>query len=319
MEKDTKRFHELLNLYLENKCNREEYEELIKLANQPGNEAHLKLFNEHEWAKEATMTNPGPEHRQKAGGLSKVWTIAASIALLCTLLAGLFIWWPQEQEVLFQTSNGQVKEIELPDGTKATLNANSTLTWHTPTSGAQDRLVTLTGEAFFEVPKIPIFSSDYKEYKGFKVITPKMTVHVLGTSFNVIARSQNSEVFLKEGSVELQLPHLKEKAERLEPGEKITMDHTTGSIQKHESENVSSSASWITGVLNYVDKPMGEVLQNISELFGVEIICLDQNLNAKKINLGVPYMDWESTKRALEIAINVEFRKDGNLYMVDQK
>jgi ferric-dicitrate binding protein FerR (iron transport regulator) len=177
----------------------------------------------------------------------------------------------------------------------------------------------LSGEAFFDVAKVPASGGTKKKYRGFQVQTPNMTVHVLGTIFNVVARQVNTEVFLQEGAVELQLPEVKEVLKRMVPGDKVVMDNQTGEITERESENLLTSASWVTGILNYQDKSLGEVLNNLSELFGVEITCEIPALHKKKINLGVPYMDWENTRKALEMSLEVEFRKEGESYRVEYK
>ena len=51
------RFEELLALYLQNRCSREEYEELIQLANNPALEDRLKELNVH------GIPNPMPPKR----------------------------------------------------------------------------------------------------------------------------------------------------------------------------------------------------------------------------------------------------------------
>ncbi len=314
------RFEELLALYLQNRCSREEYEELIQLANNPALEDRLKELNVQEWSRhsqsDATQKDTLPTRNRTR--MTRILTaIAATVAILIISTFVYLASLPKPNPIVYNTGNGEVKEITLPDGSNATLNANSTLTWIPVASKQKDRIVKLSGEAYFEVTKeaAPNSSGDYR---GFQVVTPKLTIHVLGTSFNVFAREQNTEVFLEEGSVELKIPDVKQPTERMVPGQKITLDNSTGDIKKRESENISSSASWVTGVLNYTDKPMGEVLQSLSEIFGVEITCQDQNLTDKKINLGVPYMDWENTKRALEMAINVEFQKGDSSYLVVQ-
>lgn len=314
--------HQIKNLlikYRENRCTRNEYEELIRLARHSGNESVIKEVMRQDWDGQYQELTPEPvillqpRRRKWSPGLK----IAASLVLLIAAGFVLFQWLSHDQ-IAYATGNGEVMEITLPDGSVVTLNANSNLTWVSAKSEADDRLVELEGEAFFNVVKEKASANDGKDYRGFQVRTPKMTVHVLGTSFNVAARKENTEVFLEEGSVELQMPDVGNEVRRLAPGDKVILDNQTGTVTEKNSEKIATSASWVNGILNYHDKSMGEVLQNLSELFGVEITCEDPVLQNKKINLGVPYMDWENTRRALEMAIEVQFSKEGNQYIVVQ-
>lgn len=318
MKQDTQRIQVLLEKYRDNQCNREEFEELIELAQNPGNEQVIKEVTQMDWEQNPLQipVSPVSSHKSNLKIRSTILKVAASVAILVAIGIGLTQWASANSPIEYITGNGEVKEVVLPDGSEVTMNANTRLTWILSHDKNDDRLVKLVGEAFFEVIKEVESTSRSSDYRGFRVETPKMTIKVLGTAFNVAARQQNTEVFLQEGSVELQMPEEGDQAQLMIPGEKVVLDNRTGNLTRKESEKLSNSASWVAGILNYNDKSMGEVLQNLSELFGVEITCEDQDLRNKKINLGVPYMDWENTKRALEMAMGIEFRKKGETYMV---
>lgn len=315
----SRHIQKLLVKYRENRCTRNEYEELIQIARHPGNELGVKEIMRKDW--KVQEMDAFIESKNIPKKVQRIWTTVLKVAATITILilAGFALMeWSNVAPVAYATGNGEVKEISLPDGSEVILNANSSLTWVPAEEKENDRIVKLTGEAFFHVVKEKVSNHDRETYRGFQVNTPKMTVHVLGTAFNVSAREENTEVFLEEGSVELEIPHLIEPVHKMIPGDKVIMDNKTERFIEEKTEQVATSASWITGILNYHDKSMEDVLQNLSELFGVEISCEDPVLKTKKINLGVPYMDWENTRRALEMAIEVEFRKVENHYTVVQ-
>lgn len=89
---------------------------------------------------------------------------------------------------------GQHIDVQLPDGTKVCMNALSELHYPTFFIG-RERKVQLKGEAFFDV------SHDRKH--PFVVETYACDVEVLGTKFNVKARSEDGEFVasLVEGKV----------------------------------------------------------------------------------------------------------------------
>jgi ferric-dicitrate binding protein FerR (iron transport regulator) len=96
---------------------------------------------------------------------------------------------------LFTPKGGQY-QVVLSDGTKVWMNAASSLRYPATFSG-KDRVVTLTGEAYFEVAK------DLS--KPFKVVLNGMEVQVLGTHFNVMAYQNEAAIktTLLEGAVNI--------------------------------------------------------------------------------------------------------------------
>lgn len=70
---------------------------------------------------------------------------------------------------------GSKSEIILPDGTKVQLNGATTIRYDV--NDTEQRLVHLSGEAFFDVAKSPDCP--------FRVMVNDFQIEVLGTSFNV--------------------------------------------------------------------------------------------------------------------------------------
>ena len=123
----------------------------------------------------------------------KTWMgVAAAVLLLATTY---FVFNPASGDVEFitiETQADEIKEVELPDGTKVWVNENSTFTY--PNQFVNySRKVELKGLAFFDVTK------DKK--KPFSIHTKELDVKVLGTSFSVRAfdDESNVEVFVKTG------------------------------------------------------------------------------------------------------------------------
>ena len=118
------------------------------------------------------------------------------------------------------TTKGQKSQIILSDGTKVWLNSETVLKYPTAFNENQ-REVFLEGEAFFEVQKkdneIP-----------FLVKTSDIDIEVLGTSFNVMAYSDEEtiETTLVEGSINLIRKGLKPLPDQnviLKPNQKVTL------------------------------------------------------------------------------------------------
>ena len=98
---------------------------------------------------------------------------------------------------LFNPRGSRIINIELSDGTKVWLNAGSSLSYPVNFTG-NDRKVTITGEAYFEVAhnsKMPFIVN----------VNNKEEVTVLGTHFNINAYEDESSILttLLQGSVKV--------------------------------------------------------------------------------------------------------------------
>lgn len=173
-----------------------------------------------------------------------------------------------QNEIVFNTlttPRGGQYQIDLPDGTKAWLNAASSITYPSGFSGGK-RNVSITGEVYFEVahnPKIP-----------FAVSINKTTqVEVLGTHFNVNAYSDEPTIktTLLEGAVNIQSGN---QTKRLKPGQqaKIITRISTGSIRIISDANIEQVMSWKNGAFSFKDATLKEVMREISRWYDVDVV-----------------------------------------------
>ena len=126
----------------------------------------------------------------------KYLSIAVSIALL--LVTGILLTdkEPEQELVYYETiavPDAKTK-ITLPDSSIVWLNANACLRYPREFS-EQVRQVEIKGEAFFEVRK--------DEKKPFIVQTDGIGIRVLGTTFNVDAEPEKTEITLLTGKIGL--------------------------------------------------------------------------------------------------------------------
>lgn len=115
----------------------------------------------------------------------------------------------------YATGFGEIRKIDLPDGSVVTLNGNSTIDY-LPMAGAERaRTVELRGEAFFRVRK----TSDHRK---FRVVMPGAgAIEVLGTEFTVRHRPNGSRVVLRSGSIRLTTAGESLSGVVMKPGELI--------------------------------------------------------------------------------------------------
>ena len=276
-------------------CSQEEVDLLLMLINedprQPSEALMRKLYHE------SSKCTPPPEdvkqriHNQikdriefeEKSSTSKprsiiVYSIAASIAVLL----GIVFWYSTDpDERIVKTDFGQQHAVELSDGSKVQLNANSQLVYDVTWSTGEDREVWLEGEAFFEIKKKPVIN------QKFQVITKDLVVEVLGTSFNVNSHGDKTSVYLEEGSIRLYLNYL-DTALVMKAGDLIIYSEKNHQIERRNDVLAEYHTSWRDRVLTFQNASLKQVLDKIEETFGVEFKVVDTALYEREINYSLP-------------------------------
>lgn len=234
--------------------------------------------------------------------------IVASILLMVS--AGFFYWYSTNKRMIsYSTDFAEWKEFTLPDGSLVQLNANSSITFPKNWKEGEDRALWLKGEAFFEVVK-------KKQTKAkFKVFTEDLIVEVLGTSFNVNSRDSQTDVFLEEGKIKLDLSGGEQEV--LAPGEFIAYSSKSRSILTKQ-QNVAGEeyTSWKEGVLILRDKTGEEIFAKIKEIYGLDIEIARKEILTKKKTVSVPMEKLEIAIPILEGCFKVDISIQGNRLMI---
>jgi ferric-dicitrate binding protein FerR (iron transport regulator) len=114
--------------------------------------------------------------------------------------------------VTLRTAEGEVRLIEMADGSTARLMGGSELTYADPAKGGVfTRRARLTGRAFFDIAP---------DRRAFTLETPTALTTVLGTTFGVRADDAATEVVLVTGRVSLASRAARERFVVLEPGQR---------------------------------------------------------------------------------------------------
>lgn len=165
------------------------------------------------------------------------------------------------------TDPGQRTHVVLPDSTRVWLNSGSELRYPTQFGNAE-RDVYVSGECYFEVAK--------NKKCPFVVHTADLKVKVYGTHFNVKENLQRglSEVTLVEGKVEV-LDADSKSLSYLAPGEQLSLRDHRFRVEKQADPD--ALIAWTKGILEFSNKPFGEVVGYLENWYGVKI-HLDQSL-----------------------------------------
>jgi transmembrane sensor len=159
------------------------------------------------------------------------------------------------------TPKGRQFSIQLPDGSKAWLNAASSITYPTAFIG-DERPVSITGEVYFEVVK--------DASRPFKVkVNDNTAIQVLGTSFNVKAYAGDASIntTLLEGSVRLQAY---ERVQKLVPGQQ-TQVKPNGDIELVNNADIQKTMAWKNGLFNFQDESLEEVMKQLERWYDIQV------------------------------------------------
>lgn len=158
------------------------------------------------------------------------------------------------------TAKGRQFQVRLPDGSKAWLNAASSLTYPTRFSG-EERNVKVTGEVYFEVAK--------QKNKPFKVVAPDQSfIEVTGTSFNVNAYHDEAAVTttLTEGAVNI---HAGNSYRAIRPGQQAAVK--AGQINVIDGADTSQVLAWKNGVFDLNNAELTTVMRQLARWYDVNI------------------------------------------------
>lgn len=169
------------------------------------------------------------------------------------------------------TAKGETFQVRLPDGSLVILNAASSLTYSTGLNKQAKRSVKLSGEAYFEVSKLPMnfkVAGNISQRKPFIVVTGQQEVEVLGTHFNINSYTDEAAVktTLLEGSVRVS-NHTAEKI--LKPGQQ-SISKPDGFVVKEV--NIQQTVAWKNGTFDFDNEDIQSVMRKISRWYNVEIV-----------------------------------------------
>ncbi|MHA4742058.1 FecR family protein [Dyadobacter sp. MSC1_007] len=209
-------------------------------------------------------------------GKLRHWLAAAAVSLV--MLSGGWLVRNHIRYEVYATDFGQIQRIQLADGSKVILNANSTLKVPRFGFGKTTRDVYMTGEADFAI-------THTKDDKKFIVHTSKnFNVEVLGTEFNVYARSRGSRVVLNAGKVKL---HYTDGASAkqivMKPGELVTMNQK-GQPVITKTDSPQNFSAWKAHRFVFENESLRSICDLFEDNFGLKVLIPDSTLAAQTIS-----------------------------------
>ena len=205
----------------------------------------------------------------------RILVAAATVACLIGI-SGLIHWVVDNQSdkvintavTRITTNEGDKANILLSDSTKITLNSFSSLLYDNDYN-ITDRVVNLTGEAFFDV--------NTNAEKPFVVQLGKIRIFATGTRFNVYSFPNEGrvETTLEEGIIQVFIDGL--EPIWVNPGQQVIFFKASNKVQVRDVDTYSYS-SWRENKLQFKDTPLEEVLRQIGRKYKVHFEISDPDL-----------------------------------------
>jgi ferric-dicitrate binding protein FerR (iron transport regulator) len=199
-------------------------------------------------------------------------------------------------------------QINLPDGSKISLNRNSEFSYRA-NFGKHKRDVKLTGEAFFEI------SADAS--KPFIIDAGNARVKVVGTSFNVITKNNESaiEVYVKTGKVVLSDKSGSQSLE-LDPGFVGKMDSKKSEKSLNDNPNYDS---WHSGMLVYKGQKLEVVFKDLKRVYNMDIVVDDPAILESPWTSPIDFQPQDRIILMICTSFNLSYTKDGNVYHLTKR
>ncbi len=166
-------------------------------------------------------------------------------------------------ELVMAKTGTQIKHFFLPDSTEVWLNSESHIKYTSDFQNNKQRLVSLSGQAFFKV---------YHDAEHpFVVQTSDMDIRVLGTSFDVSAYPEEQAIstVLEEGAIALSNKQGK-SLDKLAAGEQAVFHRKSGTLEKIKGSS-KELTSWRSGKLIFRDAGIAQVISKLERRFGYNI------------------------------------------------
>ncbi len=246
---------------------------------------------------------------------SWVWTRVASVLLVVGILSAGAYWMgtlgeantqnPAPDLVTYQTAPGQQKIVSFSDGTSIRLNEGARLTAPKKFSGPA-RVVTLRGEAYFEVTPNP--------GQPFIVKAPGSVVEVLGTKFNVRTgpAAQKVQVAVLKGRVALTSDANERETRAILTRNNVGILHLPDSRITIEKGNTQNYLSWINGRLIFSGQPLARVSRQLQQLYDVDIRFRSDRLKDLRLTADIEKTDLPAVLATISKTFDIQHEINGN-------
>lgn len=289
---------------------KERFEMLQKLWNNTSTELNSA---EKIWQQTSDKLGFGKKITTRKLEIRLWWQYAAAAIIVFSVILNSYLLIDRQTSktnhiIEYSAKTGEIKQVDLPDGSSVWLNSESTLILQEQFDG-RSRNVYLIGEAFFKVSKNP--------EKPFLVNTSEMVVKVLGTSFSVRNYQNDLDIStsLVEGSVQLLNKVNPKNSVILNPSEEALLSKSDGELTVRKQQN-NLIAPWREGRFRFHDNELLAITNQLERKFDCEFIFLDVAAESLRFTGDFENESLDEILLLLNKAHTFKFKKSGHRYII---
>lgn len=223
-------------------------------------------------------------------------SVLALVAVALLLTRGPSPADPSGPAPVYATSRGEIRQVELPDGSRVMLDAGSRL--ELAFSDAERRLVLREGRARFSVAH---------ERRPFIVQAGTDQVVATGTVFDVSLLESRLSVVLIEGSVEVRQSGQSgpPTVHRLTAGRRLVVQ---GDSPPASAPSARGDISWADRMLEFDDTPLGQAIGSANRYSRVQIRVEGDGIGSLRVTGAYRAGDAAGLAQSLAAAFDLDLR-----------
>ena len=307
---------ELIQKFIRDTCTNDERDLLFQFLQESENDELLKAIIDQEYYKFSdrkidpevsdeiyTTISKDINPKRERIYLLPVVKYAASFTLI--IVSAIFFIYFTSGKVEYHTAYGEVLDIQLPDSSRVTLNANSSIRYN-KRDFSNARKLQLQGEAFFRVKKL--------DNQEFIVQTDGMNVEVLGTQFNVKSRHNATNVVLSEGIVKINMKEINNEL-TLIPGEMVEYNKDQRIFDK-KVVKTDNYISWVNNKLIFEKSTLSEIANTLKDNYGIKVVFNPGSLGDSVFTGSTPADDLDILFGSIEKLFNLNIEEENDKIIV---
>ncbi|MDW7692738.1 FecR domain-containing protein [Flammeovirgaceae bacterium SG7u.111] len=265
---------------------------------------NMRISNNGSFTPSSTVTTSQPAQTTNHVFLFRRVAAAVLVGFFLSYLIYFFVadFAPTDRMLTKVTRAGEKAEVILADGTHVWLNEKASFKYPEEFN-AKNREVFLEGEAYFDVER--------DEASPFFIYAGNTITQVLGTSFSVTSKKDGEVVVdVVEGSVLFYEEESEEKGVVLIEGEQAVLKPEVSQIVKSKSADPNRQ-TWHTGVLQFKNMPLAQVVDILTDFYGQEIEIGDDAIKNCHYNATFDNQTLEDVLEVMELSIaGLEVKKE---------
>ena len=297
---------EVKNWLAEDAANEAYYLQFEKIWNASKNLAVKSNVDEDQaWQKFKARTATAKKETVLRPIRNYAWIkVAAMLALIACIWFGYNLFSPVEYTQLSATN--QVINRTLPDGSELTLNKNAEISY--ASNFKRNRSVRLKkGDVFFDVAP--------DKSRPFVIEVDKVSVTVVGTSFNVSHNTNETEVNVESGIVRVAVG--KEEVE-LRKGERVLIRGNSAELLKDKNTDQVYNY-YHSGEIVAHNTPVAKIIEILIDVYGVEISTSSPSINSMTVTTTLPLRySLNENLETLRETMDLKITRNGNKILLSK-